>query len=164
MLPQGQWFINGKDLFSTFGVMILSGTDDFLKWPDAKEGISRDYSDANGEDRDLSKIFFKSKPITLKMAILADTKELFWTYRDGFIAEWAKGGYTRIQITEFDQRSFYCYYQSMSEFTRFSRIRIEESGALKIACKFTLNIVEGEPNLDNLNTFIVDEDGRFLIT
>ncbi|MBO9660355.1 MAG: hypothetical protein J7527_16155 [Chitinophagaceae bacterium] len=164
MLPQGKWFINGKDLYSTFGIIIESGTDGFLKWPDAKEGISRNYRDANGIDIDLSKIFFNFKEITLRCIILADSEDAFWSLRNGFMAEWAKGGYTRIQVTEFGNRSYYCYYKNMSDFTRFTPIRIEESGDIKVACKFTLNIVEGEPNLDNLATFIVDEQGRHLIT
>lgn len=159
MHPQGRWFIDGKDFWTLFSVVVEGGTDGFLKYPSAKEKITRDWSDADGLDVDLSRIFFNARSISLRLGIIADNEIDFWSKYEAFIAQWKQPGYHRIQLAEFGLRSFYCFYNETSDFTRVSRI----DGTEKVGCKFTLSITEGEPTLSG-DTFIVDEDGRFLIT
>lgn len=155
----GYWFLDGMDLWNSFGMLIESGTDDFLKFPEKKESITHDWQDADGEDVDLSRYFFKDRDITLKMAIIADSPEDFWAKRNAFLAQWAQPGTHRLTITEFGQ-SFYVYYKICSSFSRFTRIKDTDM----IACKFTIVINEPAPTFDNNDVFIVDEDGRFLVT
>jgi len=156
-----KYFIDGIDILTVFGVSVEGGSDDFLKYPAKKDSITHDWQDANGLDVDLTKIFFNARPISLKCSILVSSEEEFWNRYQSFLAQLAKPGYRRIQITQFGEKSFYCFYKECTSFTRHTRLK-ENPG--QIACKFTLNLLEGEPNIDYNNVFIVDEQGRFLIT
>jgi hypothetical protein len=163
MSPAGQYFIDGKDFWTLFSIMVESGSDDFLKYPSKKDSITRNWSDADGTDVDLSAVYFNSRDISLRCAMLADSETDFWTKYEAFINQWKLPGSHRIEVSEFGLRSFYCYYRDTSQFTRFTRVR-DGNGQIKIACKFTLNITESEPQLNSNNVFIITQDNRFLIT
>lgn len=162
-LPAGKYFIDGKDFWTIFSIIVESGSSDFLKYPSRKESITRDWSDADGIDVDLSAVFFNARDIALRCAIIADNEADFWLKYEAFIVQWKQPGVHRIELSEFGMRSFYCFYKDTSFFERFTRI-LDDNGQLKVACKFTLNITEGEPRLNNSNVFIITQDGRFLIT
>lgn len=155
----GRHFLDGMDLWTTFGMLVESGSDDFLKYPDRKDSITHDWQDSNGLDVDLSRPLFKDRDITLKMAIIVSSEEEFWTKRNAFLAQWAQPGTHRLTVGEF-QQTFYVYYKSCASFSRFTRIL----DATKIACKFTLVVSEPAPTFDNNDVFLVDEDGRFIVS
>lgn len=163
MAPAGNYFIDGKDFWTIFSIIVESGSDDFLKYPSKKDSITRDWSDADGVDVDLSQVFFNSRDISLRCSILANDAADFWAKYEGFIYQWKQPGYHRIQVGQFGLRSFYCFYKDTSAFTRFTRV-LDDEGHVKVACKFTISMTEGEPVLTNNDTFIVDEENRFLIT
>lgn len=157
-------YINGKSLWDIFGMVIESGSDDFLKYPARKPTITHDWGDANGIDVDLSRVFFEEKTISLRVSLIANTESDFWAKHYGFLAEWAQPGTADWTVSEF-RKTFKVFYKESSEFTRFTRIKVE--GVNKVACKFTLTLVEQEPQLGengNLQVFIVDEAGRFIVT
>ena len=157
--PSGRHFIDGVDLWTNYGMIVESGSDDFLKFPARKDSITHDWQDANGQDVDLSRVFFEDRDITLQMAIIVQDKATFWANWKAFMAMWAQPGTRRLTIAEFEQ-SFFVFYKSCSAFTRFTRILEVD----KIACKFTIVVNEPAPTFDNTDVFIVDEDGRFLVT
>lgn len=157
--PAGQYYLNGKDLFLIFGVMLEKGsTNDFLKYPDKKDSIEHDWQDANGIDVDLSRIFVKQKEINIKCLMIGVSTEDFWNKYRYFFAEWLTPGLKRFTVSEFDQ-SFFVYYKSSSEPKRFTRIK----NTTKIIFEFSLNIIEQEP-ANIRDVFIVDEQNRFLVT
>lgn len=160
MRPDNRFFIDGMDFWGTFGVVVEGGSDGFLRYPSRKDSITRDWSDANGIDVDLSRVFVTSRNISLDCGIIADDEADFWAKYNAFLNQWLKPGLHRIQVAEYGLRSFYCHYSDTSNFSRVTRIQ----GTDKVGCKFTLNIVETEPQLDNNDTFIIDEEGRYLIT
>lgn len=164
MQPSGRYFIDGKDFWTIFSVIVESGSDDFLKYPSKKESITRDWSDANGLDIDTSQVYLNARDISLRCAILADSEEDFWSKYNGFLKQLTLPGSHRIQLAEFGLRSFYCVYKETPFFERFTRVRIEESGDIKVACKFGITLIDFEPRIENGDEFIVDEEGRFLIT
>ncbi len=156
-----KYFIDGIDIQTVFGIRVESGSDDLLKYPAKKDSITHDWQDANGVDVDLTKLFFKERTISLRCNILVEAEEEFWNKYQSFLAQMAKPGYRRLQLSEFGEKSFYVYYKECTSFERKTNIKNNPG---KIACKFTLNMVEGEPNIDNNNVFIVDEQGRFIVT
>lgn len=158
----GFYYIDGKDLWTAYNVFVESGSDDFLQYPGKKESITHDWMDSNGVDVDLSRYFLEPRDITLRCAIIVDTPDQFWQKYTGFIADLTQPGTRRIEVAEFGSRSFNVHYKQCSDFTRFTRLKDEET--IKVACKFTMVLVEPVPQLDNGNVFIVDEDGRFLVT
>ena len=163
--PVGQYSIDGKDFWTIFSIIVESGSSDFLKYPSKKESITRNWSDADGIDIDLSAIFFNARDISLRCAIIADDEADFWLKYEAFIVQWKQPGVHRIAVGDFGLRSFYCFYKDTTSFEKFTRISDEYDGnRVKVACKFTLNITEGEPKLNNNNVFIITQDNRFLIT
>lgn len=158
--PAQQYYINGKDLWVTFGVALEKGsTSDFLKFPEAKETIEHDWMDSNGIDVDLSRIFYKQKTIAMKCFLVANNEAEWWTKYNQFFAELTLPGLKRFEISEFS-KSFYIYYKDCSNFSRFTRIK----NATKIVVEFTLTVIEQEPKFDTNNVFLIDETGRFIVT
>ncbi len=72
--PIGQYYLNGKDLFLTFGVVLQKGsTNDFLRYPEKKDSIEHDWQDSNGIDVDLSRIFLKNKEVEMKLLMIGSS-------------------------------------------------------------------------------------------
>lgn len=153
-------FIDGMDLWNVFSIFVESGSDGFLQYAARKESISHDWLDRNGVDVDLSRYFFDSRNITLRCAMMANSEADFWLKHQGFIAMLTQPGPRRITVVEFGERSFMVYYKECNDFDRFTRIKDTN----QVATKFTLVLVESEPSVDSSHEFIVDEEGRFLIT
>lgn len=156
----GRHFMDGIDLYLTYGIFIESGIDDFLKFPARKEGITHDWKDSDGVDTDLSQNFFAPRPIALRCALIAADENDFWKKYNDFIFRLMQPGLRRLEFTQFTGRSFYVSYDATSAFDRFTRL----VQANKIACKFTLNLTEQKPKLDSANVYLIDEAGRFIIT
>jgi hypothetical protein len=162
-LPAGKYFIDGKDFWTVFNVVVESGSDGFLQYPSKKVSITRDWADANGLDVDTSQVFFNAREISLKCAIITDDPENFWINHKAFIAQWALPGLHRIQLSEFGLRSYYCIFSDSPSFERYTSVREGEASPWVVACKFTINITELEPDISAKDVFIVDHDGKFLI-
>lgn len=157
----GYYQMDGKDLWTAYSLVVESGSDDFLKYAPRKESITHDWQDSNGIDVDTSRPFVGPREISLRCAIITTTTADFWQKHNGLMADFMQPGKRRITVVEFGNQSFYCIYKDCNDYSRFTRVK--EGTTTKIACKFTLNITEVEPFLDNNHIFIVDEDGRFLV-
>lgn len=157
----GKYYIDGKDLWTTFGIFVESGSDTFLQFPKRKESITHDWLDSNGLDVDTSRVFFEARTPELKFSIIAANEADFWNFYTGWLAEWAKPGTRRITISEFE-KDFYVIYQECSSFTRFTRIK--DGYDRFVACKFTIRLMEPDPNINKSQVFLVDEAGRYIIT
>lgn len=160
MRPNNRFFIDGMDFWGIFSVVVEGGSDGFLRYAPKKDSITRDWSDSNGIEVDLARVFTGPRDITLQCGIIAEDESDFWEKYNGFLAQWLLPGLHRVQVAEFGLRSYYCFYKDCSQFSRVSRIQ----GTSKVGCKFTLTLTEPKPELENDDVFIVDEDGRFLIT
>ena len=160
MTPANRVIIDGKDFWNVFGIIVESGTDGFLKYPAKKDSITHDWSDADGIDVDLSSIYFKSRDILLNCAIIAHTEEDFWKNYSAFIAQWAMPGSHRLEIAEFNNQSYYCFYQDTTNFKRYTGIKTNYG---TIAAKFTLKVTEQNPNISRKNIYLVDHRGKFII-
>jgi hypothetical protein len=158
MNPTGQYFLDGMDFWTNFSMIVESGSDDFIKFPDRKDSITHDWLDSNGLDVDLTRVTFKDRNIVLKMAIIVSTPEEFWLKRNAFLAQWSQPGTHRLTSTELGQ-SFYVFYKSCGSFSRFTRLQ----NTNKIACKFTITVNEPGPTFDNNDVFLVDDDGRAIV-
>lgn len=153
--------MDGKDLWVAYNVFIESGSDDFLKYPAKKDSITHDWGDSNGIDVDLTRVFVGPRDINLRCAIIVDSTDEFWAKYNGFIADLTQPGTRRIQVAEYEGQSYLVHYKTCNSFDRFTRVKSGET--TKIACKFTLTLVQPEPKIEG-DVFITDEDGRFLTT
>lgn len=147
------------DLWAAYGLVVTSGVDDFLKFPERKESITHDWMDKDGIDVDLSSTFLKEKDISLSVALIANNEADFWDKYEKLLNHFRRPGTRRVEVTELS-RSFFVFYKTTSAFSSLTRIKSEN----KVACKFNIVLTEKEPNINSTNTYIVDENGRFLIT
>ncbi len=158
----GNWFIDGIDLFTTFNVFIEEGSADFLKFPPKKESIEHDWQDANGIEVDLSQIFFGPREGTLNLAIIATSQADFFAKQSAFISHFTQPGKRRFTLTSHGERSYYIHYQECNNYKAVKPLTGEESGLF--AYRFSMVIREPEPKIDPSDIFLIDEEGRFLIT
>lgn len=159
----GRYYIDGMDLWTVFSIIVEDGSSGFLQYAPKKESITHDWQDSHGLDVDLSQYFFEARDIPLRCAILADGEEDFWTKYQAFIQLLMQPGTRRITVGEFGERSFNVFYRECNGWDRFTRIKDKLVGE-RVACKFTIIFTENEPAVNNDHVFIIDEDGRFLIT
>lgn len=161
MQPTRRYYLDGMDMWTVFGIIVQSGSDDFLKYPAKKDSITHDWSDADGLDVDTSRVFFKERDVTLKFFMMVPDEITFWKNYQAFIAQWRKPGTHRIQLAEFGLRSFFVIYKDTTAAKRYTRIK-ETQG--RIVASFSIRMTETEPNVSLQDVFIVDEDGRFIVT
>ena len=159
MVPSGKYFIDGTDIGVAYGMVVESGGDSLLIFPERKEPVSHDWGDTNGIDVDLSRVFFKARDFTLNMAILGDGATDFNSKYNAFITLLAQPGPRRLSIAEFN-RSYFIYYRKCSAFKRYSNL----AGSGVVACKFSIDCTEIAPSINNQDLYVSDEDGRFIIS
>jgi hypothetical protein len=159
--PSGFWYLDGMDVWNNFAIGIKDGTAGFLQTPEKKESITHDWPDQHGVDVDLSKIFFKSRDISLRCWLITETEIEFWTKRNAFIQQLAKPGLRRISITAHGGKSYYVFYKSCSEYTQLKSLKGIASNM--VVHDFTIVVTEPQPQLDPVDTFIVTDLGEFFI-
>lgn len=160
--PAGQYFIDGKDLFLVFGIVIEKGIDDLLKMPTRKDSISHDWLDENGVDVDLSRVYFEPRDISLQCHIIAENAADFKTKYQSFQATLAQPELRRLEVSSLGS-SYYLYYKECPSFVRVSKIA-DSIRSGKVACSLTITFVEKEPVIDSSNIYMVTEDNKFMIT
>jgi hypothetical protein len=160
MTPKALYFIDGMDLWTTFGIGIEGGSDDFLKIPERKESTTHDWPDEDGIDVDLSRTFYKQREVTLKCWSKTANKTDFYAKYSELIALFRKPGTRRLSINRHN-KDYYIHYKANSTFDSFN-FTVLPSG--NILTKFNITVVEVKPGFNNTPTFIIDEVGRFIIT
>ncbi len=159
----GWYSIDGKDLWQVFSMFVESGSDTFLNYPSKKESITHDWLDSDGLDVDLSRVFFNARDLTLNVAIVADSGPAFMEKYEAFLLLMRQPGLRRIHVTELG-KDYYVFYKECKDFKRFTRVQVPDDPYSKVACKFTIVFTETNPSINAQPVFIVDEQGRFLIT
>jgi hypothetical protein len=159
----GRYWIDGMDIWTAFGLFVESGSDGFLNYPTRKDGISHDWLDSNGIDVDTSLNFLGPRDITLNFALLCSSESDYWVKYENFISRMIQPGMRRIQLAQFVGRSYQVYYKSCQNYHRFTKI-IDADDLHKIASKFSVTFTETNPAPNSSDTFIVTEEGHFLIT
>jgi hypothetical protein len=161
MILEAKHFLDGFDLWTYFGIFIERGSyDELLKIPKRKATIEHNFLDEHGIDKDLSRSYYEAREFNLKCAIIASDETDFWDKYQRFLTILAKPGTLRLTVTDLG-RDFYVYYDDCTNYDKLTRISTAPG---KIAAKFTLKVIEKEPGFNSIQTFIIDEENRFLIT
>ncbi|MFX1668756.1 hypothetical protein JZ968_11460, partial [Riemerella anatipestifer] len=121
-------------LLSNIGVVIMTGTEELLAFPERKEVMENDWAEENGGDYDLSSPKFKDKEVTLKMAILADDNVQFWQYHNALFAELKKEGELSLYVFDHDQTYKVFYKKSLN----FKKVLKRLKNVEKVFVKFDL--------------------------
>lgn len=161
MGPAGVFYIDGMDLWTVFGMVVEDGTDDFLKYAAKKESITHDWSDSHGIDVDLTQVFLKEREISLRICFIAENEVDFGIKYNAFIAQMILAGPRRLEPKGIGDKQFFCYYKECTNFTRYTK---PIPGSSFVGVKFTVTFVDVNETFDPTVVFIVDEDGRYLVT
>lgn len=162
--PTGQYYFDGADLWLIYGMWMRDreGTNALLQFPERKESVSHDWSDENGIDVDLSRVYLKERKATFNIGMAAANADDFWDKYHKFLNMLRQPGVRRVEISELDS-SYYMYYESCTTFERHTRLEGAPPGS-KVLVTFSITMVEPDPQLENNNVYLMDEEGRFLIT
>ncbi|AKQ39401.1 hypothetical protein [Riemerella anatipestifer] len=121
-------------LLSNYGVVIQTGTEELLAFPERKEVYENDWAEENGGDYILDSPRFKDKEVTLKMGILANNDEDFWQKYNAFFNEVTKAGFQTLYISD-HSKSYAVFYKKTTNFKKFlKRLR----NVQKVFVKFDL--------------------------
>lgn len=89
----GTCYIDGKDIYIQFGVIITQGGyNDFLTFPAIQEPDKTDWAEENGIEVDLSEVILQPREINVSFAVIAGQN---WR---GFYEMLAVPGYRKIEI------------------------------------------------------------------
>jgi len=139
-----RYSINGKDLQTTFGIIVESGSDGFLQMPKPKPYYKYDWGGESGVETDPAEpIVFEPRTVTVKFAIIVAGEASFWANYIAFINEINKPGLQKLYIEE-AQRSFMIKNDSPGEFRRHTRLRGNQP---EIVAEFSVNFLEPVPSL-----------------
>lgn len=112
--------INGKNLQSSFRLIIQTGTAELLEYPARKESLTNDWADENGKEYDLETPMFYDKEVTLKCCFFVDNDTQFWTVYNAFFAELKKKGYQNLYIHD-HSRTYEVFYKNTSNFEKATK-------------------------------------------
>lgn len=126
--------INGKNLKNIFGLIIQTGTERLLEFPERKESLSNDWEDENGKEYDLAAPKFKDKEVSITCIIIADNDTQFWNYHQLFLAELQLPNYQSLFIEDHG-KTYQVFYKKSNNFRKISK-RLK--GVLKVVVKFEI--------------------------
>lgn len=159
----GYFFLDGIDMWTTFGVFIEEGSSDFLRYAPKKASIEHDWQDSNGVEVDLSRIFLGPRDIVLNCAIITTNESSFWEKHTNLISQLIQPELHRLSFKSHGERSYYVYYKECNNYKAAVALNGKGDEGLK-AYRFSLVIVEPEPQVDASHVFLVTEDNVFIIT
>lgn len=112
--------INGKNLQSSFHLIIQTGTAELLEYPARKESLTNDWADENGKEYDLETPTFYDKEVTLKCCFFVANDTQFWTVYNAFFSELKKKGYQNLYIHD-HSRTYEVFYKNTSNFEKATK-------------------------------------------
>lgn len=112
--------LNTKNMYSVYGLVIQTGAEHLLEFPERKETLSNDWREENGKEYDLSLPRFKDKEVTLKCAFMADDDTAFWTKYNAFFTELTKVGWQALLISD-HAKTYQVFYKRTSNFKKVAK-------------------------------------------
>ncbi|MXV16826.1 hypothetical protein [Hufsiella ginkgonis] len=74
MNAKGLYFLEGLDMWLTYGWAPLSGSDDFVPFPERKDPPSHDWGDEDGIEYDLTTPVFMNRQVTIGGTLHASSR------------------------------------------------------------------------------------------
>lgn len=135
----GFWRLNGNDLYTTYGVVLLRGTNrEVLTPPAIKRRSEYNFQDSNGVVVDkTSPVSYEARRYALPIVIVASDKSTFWQKYNSLIGELAKPGEFTLYIKEIGV-TLNLLYEGMS--VKSSMFKSD-----KITVEYDLHVLEADP-------------------
>ena len=134
--------INGKDLESTYGIQVMSGSDDLLKQPKPKKYYQHDWGGEDGVEIDPSEpVVYESRKVEMEYVLIAANETDFWNKYGAFLQEISKPGMQKWYVSEI-QKNYLLKIDNTGNFRRFTRLRGEQD---KVVVRFSIGYIEPNP-------------------
>lgn len=130
--------LNDINLYTGFGLVIQTGTEALLEFPERKTTLEVDWREQNGTDYDLSLPVFKDKEVTLKCAIMANDDTAFWVQYYALRAELAKPNWQELYIADHNH-SYDVFYKKSGNWDKKSK-RLKNVPKVFVQFNLTLQI------------------------
>lgn len=126
--------LNGRNLFTDFGLVIQTGTQNLLCMPERKDLLQNNWREQNGTEYDLTAPVFKDKEVVLKVAFMADDDTDFWQKYQEFASEIQQAGYQNLFIED-HSKTYQVFYKNTTNWQKKSK-RLKNVS--KVFVKFNL--------------------------
>lgn len=136
-MAENMYYIRGLDAFTTYGIVVSSGSDDFAKPRKRKEPLSHNWLDEPGTEYDLDEPEFEDKQLSLKFTILANSEVDFNTKESDFTDLLEAAGTFPIENVQ-TGRVYSVFYRECTSYKRYTRIK----ETLDICVELTITLQE----------------------
>lgn len=153
------FFINGKDTWLTWGLLLERGSfGQLLMPPKRKDTLSFSWMDEDGTDRDVSAYFKESRTLNLPCAILATSLADLQSKFSGFLEEVQKAGRFSLFINELGTSADFI----LNEVGELS-FPYGTEGEYVIG-KFNITIVDDLTDSTVIYGYLVTDEGDYITT
>ncbi|NAW52177.1 hypothetical protein GNY06_12595 [Elizabethkingia argentiflava] len=127
--------LNNKNLMTHFKLVIQTGIENILEFPQRKDTLSN-WGEENGQEYDLEMVRFNDKEVSLNCVIVADNDTEFWIAYHAFFSEITKPGWQELFIHDHSQ-TYKVFYKKTASFKKaLKRLKNTE----KVFVKFQLSL------------------------
>ena len=131
MIAVGRYFLDGIDMFTTYGFIPEDGSEQFLQYPERKQPLSYNWKERNGTEYDLvSTPTYEDRSFKLKGWITGINEADFWNKFNALWAVLNTTGYRTLSITDLN-KNFQLFYKRNPSLTK--KTPIKQSGRVIIA-------------------------------
>ena len=137
----GNWYLNGADLYATYGVAITKGSyNDIMSPPTPRKRMEYEYTDENGIRVDKSTaLVFEPKRYTIKVVIVASGYSQFWSRYNAFFNAIAIPGTVTLSVVSLGV-SVKLLYEGARNVDKMVKLK---NG--RVASAFELSVLEPNP-------------------
>ena len=130
--------LNGKNLLNMFNMVIQTGTEQLLEYPERKDTLTNDWAEENGQDYDLVEVRFKDQEVTLSCAIMTNDDTAFWVAYYAFFTEMTKPGFQNLYIWD-HSKTYQVFYKKTGSFKK-SLKRLKNIDRVFVKFQITLQV------------------------
>jgi hypothetical protein len=135
----GKWYLNGSDLYTTYGAAIMKGSyNDLLLPPTPRKRLEYEFLDQNGLTVDTtSPLKYQAKRFKMQFALKASSDTQFWTRYNALFTALAISGTVTLQIVDLN-KTFTLLYEGTSKVDKLTKI----AGATMVFAAFEINFLQ----------------------
>lgn len=134
------WFINGIDIWLTFGAYIFKGNyNDLLAPPTPRKRLEHEYTDADGVSVDTTTpLTYEARRFTIKVGMKAASATDFWLRYNAFFQLISQAGSFNLTIAELD-KTFTLLYEGVAKAEKLTPI---QTASGQVVATFEVKLLE----------------------
>jgi hypothetical protein len=119
----GHLIIDQVDAMQTLHFFVTKGSmEQWMLYPEIKEPFTHSWSDQNGEDVDLTQVFFKPQTVSMKILFACASDYIFWSSYNQLLTILTQPGLHTIYYRE-TGHTYQAYYTKASSPVKYTRLK-----------------------------------------